>query len=177
MKDLNKIQIIGRLGAEPEMRFTPQGTPITTFRVAVGRSWKEANGATHEQTEWFRVVAWNKLAEVCNNYLTKGARLYIEGRLQTRSWQDKETGQERSTIEVIATELIMLEGRKAAPAESLDPEEEPKTAPDSRPTRQAATAPPARASSGRRANVRASKVASGRDGARHSAFPEEDLPF
>jgi single-strand DNA-binding protein len=176
-KDLNKILIIGRLGSDPEMRFIGQGTPVTTLRVAAGRSWKDANGATREETEWFRVVAWNKLAEVCNNYLSKGARVYIEGRLQTRTWQDKETGQVRSTVEVIVSDLIMLEGRKAAPAESLDPEEEPRTAPGTRPTRQAAAASPARASSGRGANVRASKAAPGRDRAPRGAFPEEDLPF
>jgi single-strand DNA-binding protein len=160
-KDLNKVMIIGRLGADPEMRFTPQGTPVTTFRVASGRSWKDAGGATHEETEWFRVVAWNKLAEVCNTYLTKGARVYIEGRLQTRKWQDRETGQDRFTTEVIAGDMVMLEGRKAdTSTESFDPAEEPETA--------ASSTPPA---------DRTPAHTSKRTTPGRGAFPEEDLPF
>jgi single stranded DNA-binding protein len=79
-KDLNKVMIIGRLGADPELRYTPQGTAVTTFRVASGRQWKDADGTTHEDVEWFRVVCWNKLAEVCNTYLPMGCRVYVEGR-------------------------------------------------------------------------------------------------
>src|SRR5919197_6126891 len=100
-KELNKVQLTGRLGADPEMRFTPQGHAVTTFRVASNRSWRSSDGEAHEDTEWFRIVAWNKLAEVCNQYLTKGSRVYIEGRLQTRTWTG-EDGQERFTTEVIA---------------------------------------------------------------------------
>jgi len=122
------------------------------------------------------VVAWNKLAEVCNNYLTKGARVYIEGRLQTRTWQDKETGQERSTIEVIATDLIMLEGRKATPVESLDQAEEPKAeAPGTRPTRHDGSARPAHASGGSSASR--STTRRGGAGTRRGGFQEEDLPL
>ena len=112
-KDLNKVMIIGRLGAEPVMRFTPQGTPVATFRVASGHAWKDGSGATQEATEWFRVVAWNKLAEVCNEYLRKGSRVYIEGRLQTRKWTG-EDGQDRFTTEVIASDMIMLDSRSAS---------------------------------------------------------------
>ncbi|HEY3232927.1 MAG TPA: single-stranded DNA-binding protein, partial [Roseiflexaceae bacterium] len=77
-KDLNKVMITGRLGADPEMRYTAQGSAVTTFRVAAGRSWKDADGTSHDETEWFRIVSWNKLAEVCNEYLQKGDRVYIE---------------------------------------------------------------------------------------------------
>ncbi|HEY1012997.1 MAG TPA: single-stranded DNA-binding protein, partial [Herpetosiphonaceae bacterium] len=125
-KDLNKVQLTGRLGADPEMRFTPQGSAVTTFRVASNRSWKTTDGETKEDTEWFSIVAWNKLAEICNQYLTKGSRVYIEGRCQTRSWEDTSTGQTRYKTEVIANDMIILDGRRDgagsydAPAESHD---------------------------------------------------------
>ena len=121
-KDLNKVQMTGRLGADPEMRLTPQGHAVTTFRVASNRSWRSAEGESQEDTEWFRVVAWNKLAEVCNQYLAKGARVYVEGRLQTRQWQDQD-GQTRYSTEVIASDMIMLDirgSRDGAPDEEYD---------------------------------------------------------
>lgn len=111
-RDLNKVMLIGRLGADPEMRYTSSGSPVTTFRVAVGRQWRDASGESREETEWFSVVVWNKLAEICHQYLTKGARVYLEGRLQTRSWEDQQTGQSRSRTEVIATDMILLDSRE-----------------------------------------------------------------
>lgn len=111
-RDLNKVMIIGRLGADPEMRYTPSGSPVTTFRVAAGRQWRDSGGEMREETEWFSVVAWNKLAEICNQYLSKGSRVYLEGRLQTRSWEDQQSGQMRSKIEVIASDMIILDGRE-----------------------------------------------------------------
>lgn len=110
-KDLNKVMITGRLGADPEMRFTPQGSPVTTFNVASGRTWRSADGTQHDDTEWFRVVAWDKLAEICNQYLTKGTRVYVEGRLQTRKYQDRD-GVNRQSTEVIATDMIILSSRR-----------------------------------------------------------------
>ena len=110
-KDLNKVMITGRLGADPEMRFTPQGSAVTTFNVASGRTWRSADGTQHDDTEWFRVVAWDKLAEICNQYLTKGARVYVEGRLQTRKYQDRD-GVNRQSTEVIATDRISLSSRR-----------------------------------------------------------------
>jgi single-strand DNA-binding protein len=104
--------LTGYLGADPEMRFTPQGSPVTTFRVASGRSWRSADGTQHDDTEWFRVVAWEKLAEICNQYLTKGMRrVYVEGRLQTRKYTDRD-GQERYSTEVIATDMIILSSKR-----------------------------------------------------------------
>lgn len=111
-KDLNKVMLTGHLGADPEMRYTPQGSAVTTFRVASGRSWKSSDGSAHEETEWFRVVAWDKLGEICNQYLTKGTRVYVEGRLRTNKWQDKETGQDRYSTEVIASDMIILSSRQ-----------------------------------------------------------------
>lgn len=111
-RDLNKVMIIGRLGKDPEMRFTPNGNPVTDFTVAAGRQWKNGEGENQEETEWFSVVVWNKLAEICNQYLTKGSRVYIEGRLQTRSWDDQTTGEKRYKTEVIANDMIILDSRK-----------------------------------------------------------------
>lgn len=110
-KDLNKVMIIGRLGTEPEMRYTPSGNPVTTFRVASSRQWKDSSGDPREETEWFSIVTWNKLAEICNQHLVKGARVYLEGRLQTRSWEDHQNGQMRYKTEVIASDMIILESR------------------------------------------------------------------
>ncbi len=109
-KDLNKVMIIGRLGRDPEMRYTPGGSPVTTFTVASGRQWKDSSGETREETEWFNVVVWNKLAEICKEYLHKASRVYIEGRLQTRQWQDQD-GQSHYRTEVIASDMIILDGR------------------------------------------------------------------
>src|SRR5918911_1259702 len=118
-KDLNKVMIIGRLGKDPEMRYTPGGSPVTTFSVAAGRQWKDGNGDVREETEWFNVVTWNKLAEICNEHLRKASRVYIEGRLQTRQWQDQE-GQTRYRTEVIASDMIMLDSRAARESASYD---------------------------------------------------------
>ncbi|MFN3374436.1 MAG: single-stranded DNA-binding protein, partial [Chloroflexus sp.] len=109
-KDLNKVQLTGHLGADPEMRYTAQGSAVTTFRVASNRTWRDKDGNSHEETEWFRIVAWDKLGEICNQYLTKGTRVYIEGRLQTRKWTDRD-GQERYTTEVIAQDMIILSAK------------------------------------------------------------------
>jgi single-strand DNA-binding protein len=140
-KDLNKVMIIGRLGAEPELRFTGQGTSVTTFRVASGRSWRDADGATQTATEWFRVVAWNSLAEVCNAYLHTGSRVYVEGRLQSRTWSGDD-GQEHATTEVIAQEVILLDHRTEGASDA-----EATTAPE--PSAPAAAAPSRRAAIGR----------------------------
>src|SRR5262249_17399915 len=109
------------------------------FRVASNRTWRSSDGESHEDTEWFRVVAWNKLAEICNQYLTKGARVYVEGRLQTRQWQDQE-GQTRYSTEVIANDMIMLDARRDMPgADDRDAVPEPVVVP----ARPAAAAKPA----------------------------------
>ncbi len=109
-RGLNKVLLIGRLGQDPEMRYTPSGKPLTKFQMAVNRSWTTADGEKKAETEWFNVVAWGKLAEICNQYLNKGQLVYIDGRLHTRHWQDEEGGS-HSTVEVIAQEMIMLGGR------------------------------------------------------------------
>ena len=112
-RGLNKVMIIGHLGKDPEMRYTPSGRPVTTFTVAVSRSWNSADGERHAETEWFNVVAWGNLAEICKQYLTKGQQVYVEGHLQTRRWDDKE-GQKHTSVEIVANEMMMLGDRRDA---------------------------------------------------------------
>jgi single-strand DNA-binding protein len=109
-RGLNKVMLIGRLGKDPEMRYTPSGKPLTKFQMAVNRSWTSAEKEKKTETEWFTVITWGKLAEICNQYLKKGLQVYIEGRLQTRHWVDDQ-GANHSSVEVIAQEMIMLDGR------------------------------------------------------------------
>jgi single-strand DNA-binding protein len=109
-RGLNKVLLIGRLGQDPEMRYTPSGRPLTKFQLAANRSWTTADGEKKTETEWFNIVAWGKLAEICNQYLKKGQLVYIEGRLHTRQWKDDQ-GANHSSVEVITQEMIMLDGR------------------------------------------------------------------
>ncbi len=126
-RGLNKVMLIGRLGHEPEMRYTPSGRPLTKYQIAVKRSWKAADGEKKSETEWFNVVTWGKLAEICNQYLTKGQQVYIEGRLHTRQWQDEEGGN-HSSVEVVAQEMLMLnsksEQQNSEPDEGIFSEDE-----------------------------------------------------
>jgi single-strand DNA-binding protein len=110
-RGLNKVMVIGHLGKDPEMRYTPSGRPVTTFTLAVSRTWNSADGERHTETEWFNVVAWGNLAEICKQYLTKGQQVYVEGRLQTRRWEDKE-GQKHTSVEIVAGEMMMLGERR-----------------------------------------------------------------
>lgn len=104
---INKVILIGNLGADPEQRFTQAGVAMSTFSVATSERWKDQNGQLQEQTEWHRVVAWRHLAETCNEYLHKGSKVYIEGKLKTRKWQDQ-NGNDRWTTEIIARDMRML---------------------------------------------------------------------
>jgi len=122
-RGLNKVLLIGRLGHDPEMRYTPSGKPLTKFRMASDRNWTTADGEKKSETEWFNIVAWGKLAEICNQYLKKGQQVYIEGRIHTRHWQDDE-GDKHSSIEVIAQEMIMLDGRPGAAITDDQPAED-----------------------------------------------------
>ncbi len=125
MAGLNKVMIIGNLGRDPEMRFTANGSAVTNFTVAVSRQIGGGDGERREETEWFSVVAWNKLAETCNQYLQKGKKVYVEGRLQTRSW-DGQDGQKRYRTEVIAQEVQFLDragaGGGGGPRDQMDDE-------------------------------------------------------
>ena len=110
--DLNKVMIIGRLTRDPEVKTTPSGTNVVSFSVATGFNWTDQQGQKKEQTEFHNVVAWRKLADIIGQYLKKGSQVYIEGRLSTRSWDDKTSGQKRYRTEIVADNMIML-GRPA----------------------------------------------------------------
>ena len=122
---INKVILIGNLGVDPEIRRTQNGTQVATFNLATTERWRGQNGQTQEQTEWHRIVAWAKLAEICGEYLHKGSRVYIEGKLQTRKWQDND-GVDRYTTEIIAKEMKMLTGRESG-GRDVAPEPGPPT--------------------------------------------------
>jgi single stranded DNA-binding protein (ssb) len=107
-KSLNKVQLIGNLGKDPELKYTSAGVAVATFSIATSDSWKDQEGNTQERTEWHNIVAWRKLAEICGEWLKKGKRVYIEGRLQTRNYE--KDGVKRYITEIVADQLIMLDG-------------------------------------------------------------------
>ena len=127
---LNKVMVIGNVGTDPEMRFTPNGTPSTSFRLATNRWVPTPEGAARKETGWFDVITWRKQAESCNQFLSKGQRVYVEGRLRTRSWEGQD-GKTRFRLEIQADRVIFLERRAALPelepeeTEELEPEELP----------------------------------------------------
>jgi len=110
---LNKIMLIGNLGRDPELNVTAEGTPVTKFSLAVNRNTKTSTGERKEETEWFNIVAWNKLAEICERYLHKGSKIYVEGRLTQRKYTDRE-GTQRTSVEVIANDMKMLDSKAAS---------------------------------------------------------------
>ena len=109
-RGLNKVMLIGNVGRDPELRFTASGKPVTSFSLAVSRRWTASNGQRREETEWFNVVAWGNLAEICDRYVSKSQQIYVEGRLQTRSWEN-EQGIRQYRTDVIANEVTVLEPR------------------------------------------------------------------
>src|SRR6478752_8843260 len=111
MASVNKVILIGNLGKDPEIRTTPQGTSLARFSVATTTNWKDNTGARQERTEWHDVVAWEKLAQICGEYLHKGKMVYVEGSLQTRSWEDQD-GKKRYKTEVKASNVVMLRRRE-----------------------------------------------------------------
>ncbi len=119
MAGLNKVMLIGNLGADPELRFTANGAAVANFRIACSRSYTDRDGQRQEVTEWVTIVAWQRLAELVGQYLSKGRPVYVEGRLQTRQWQDRE-GNNRYTTEVVANDIQFLGGRGGSGAGDFD---------------------------------------------------------
>ena len=119
MASVNKVILVGNLGKDPEVRYMPSGEAITNITVATTDSWKDKQGEKQERTEWHRVAFFGKLAEIAGEYLKKGSQVYVEGRLQTRKWQDKE-GQDRYTTEIVADRMQMLGGRSGGGMSSMD---------------------------------------------------------
>ncbi len=112
-RSLNKVQLIGNLTRDPELRYTPTGAAVCTIGLATNRYWTTESGEKKEETEFHRVVAWNKLAELCSQLLTKGRKIYVEGRLRTSSWQTQ-SGEQRNTTEIVIEDMILLDSRRAA---------------------------------------------------------------
>jgi len=110
-KSVNKVILIGNLGKDPEVKYTPSGTPVAKLAIATNERYKDKNGEWQDRTEWHNVVLWQRLAEIAGEYLKKGGKVYIEGRLQTRSWEDKQTNQKRYATEIVANDLVLLGGR------------------------------------------------------------------
>jgi single-strand DNA-binding protein len=123
MAGLNKVMIIGNVGTEPEMRYTANGNPVTTFRIATSRNYTSPEGERREETEWFNVVTWSRLAENCSQFLQKGRRAYVEGRLRTRSWEAAD-GQRRFRTEIIANTVLFLDRAQGAPLSEEEPPHE-----------------------------------------------------
>ena len=120
MHDLNRVQLIGHLGQDPETKYTATGTARTTFTVATSARWKDAAGQVQETTEWTRCVAWGTLAEVCAQYVAKGSYVYGAGRLHTLRWQDVATGERHARVEIVLDDVILLDRRGAPPVPTTD---------------------------------------------------------
>lgn len=116
-RGLNKVMLIGHLGSDPEVRVLPSGSSVANFSIATNEYYKDQSGELKERTEWHNIVAYGKLADVCRQYLKKGKQVYIEGRLQTRNWEDKDTGKKNYRTEIICSEMQMLGGRAEGGAE------------------------------------------------------------
>ena len=110
-KSVNKVILVGNLGKDPEVKYTPTGTPVAKFTLATHENYKDKGGQWQERTEWHNIIAWQRTAEIVGQYLKKGSKVYIEGRLQTSSWDDKETGQKKYRTEIVANDLVLLGGR------------------------------------------------------------------
>ena len=126
MRGVNKVILIGNLGRDPEVRYTQGGSAVATLNIATSDSWTDQSGQKQERTDWHRVVIWRRLAEIAKEYLSKGSRVYIEGRIQTRSWDDRE-GNKRYTTEIVANQMLMLGGRGGGDETS---QEEPPAPPE-----------------------------------------------
>jgi single-strand DNA-binding protein len=154
-RSLNKVMLIGNLGRDPEVRYTASGKAVTTFSIATSFKWRDQDGQDQERTEWHRIVAWGRLGEICGEYLSKGRTVFLEGRIQSRDWEDQD-GNKRTTVEIIANDVIMLGGGGAA--QDREPEDRSKRQPPAK-SRPAAT--PAKRP----------------DGDYYPPPPEDDIPF
>ena len=120
-KSLNRVNLIGNLGRDPELSYTAGGLAVAKFSIATNERWKDASGNIQERAEWHNIVAWGKLAEICGQYLKKGSKVFLEGRLQTRSWDDKNTGVKKYMTEIVANDMIMLDSKGEGAASGAEP--------------------------------------------------------
>ena len=120
-KSLNRVQLIGNLGKDPEVKYTPQGTPVAKITLATNERFKDKSGEWQDRTEWHNIVAWQRLAEIVGEYVRKGSKVYIEGRLQTSSWEDKQSGEKKYRTEIVAQDLLLLGDRRDAEQDDVSP--------------------------------------------------------
>jgi len=132
MPSLNKVMLIGNLGRDPEVRFTPDGSPVASFSIATSEAWTDKNGTRQERTEWHNIVAWNKLADLAKRYLAKGRPVYVEGRIRTREWDDRD-GNKRKTTEIIATQIVLLGSRPPGTESGATPQAVQRSVPEAEP--------------------------------------------
>ena len=128
MSSLNKVMLIGHLGRDPELRYTPDGVPVASFSLATSESWTDKNGSRQEHTEWHNIVAWNKLADLSKRYMAKGRQVYVEGRIRSRDYTDRD-GNKRRATEIIATQIVLLGSRAQAAEAGAQPMEPPSKVP------------------------------------------------
>lgn len=178
-RSLNKAELIGNLTRDPELRYTPQGTAVCNFGLATNRQWTTESGEKKEDAEFHRIVAWNKLAELCSQLLSKGRKVYVEGRLQTRRWTTQD-GIERTTTEIVISDMIILDSRGApqGPARDVDildqasvPSQDEKGAPKEAEEKEKAKKPKSKKAS------KSKNGKSGKNSAKKKSGNEEDIPF
>lgn len=167
-RSLNKVMLIGNLTRDPELRYTPQGTAVCTIGIATNRQWTTEGGEKKEDVEFHRLVAWNKLAEICANLLKKGRKVYVEGRLQTRSWQAQD-GAQRTTTEIVLSDMVVLDSRRDGEGgvPEFDIPEEP----------QGEEAPTKDVSENKETKEKSGKKKDKDKGATETSGDEEDIPF
>lgn len=175
-RSLNKVTLIGNLTRDPELRYTPQGSAVVTFGVATNRQWTTDAGEKKEEAEFHRVVAWNKLAEICAQLLKKGRKVYVEGRLQTRSWTGQD-GTQRTTTEVVISDMILLDSRREmAEGEEFDiPESAVEAAPGPNPVELETEKKPKKTSGKKKENPPAGGKKKETEDAEN--IGDEDIPF
>lgn len=124
-KSVNKVILLGNVGREPEVKYTPSGTAVAEFSLATSEKYKDKSGQWQEKTEWHSCVAWSKLAEIVGEYVKKGSKIYVEGKLQTRSWDDKKSGEKKYKTEVVLSDLVLLGGKESSsmPMKEVEPQE------------------------------------------------------
>jgi len=116
-KSVNKVILVGNLGKDPEVKYTPSGVPVAKFSLATNERYKDKSGEWQDRTEWHNIVAWQRLAEIVGEYVKKGSKVYVEGRLQTSSWEDKQSGEKKYRTEIVVNDLVLLSGRGDAEGE------------------------------------------------------------
>lgn len=115
MKSVNKVLLIGNVGADPETKYSPSGTAVSKFNLATNERYKDKSGEWNDRTQWHSIVTWDKLAEIVSQYVKKGSKIYIEGRIQNSSWEDKQTGEKKYKTEIVANDIVLLSGKESSP--------------------------------------------------------------